>query len=118
MFQLNKILKKLHPCEKLYSRRTRSLRARYNFHGSGKTVVGCSYGVGPREGECYFIHTILLHNTGLEMLAQMETVYAEESSVYREAFEKLRRLTKTRNREERFKADSYPSDSHLPNCLH
>ncbi len=43
------------------------------------------YSINPREGERYFLHTLLLHRTGMKSFNDLEQVDGKNYSSFREA---------------------------------
>ncbi len=70
-------------------------RAKYKAKNSGKEiydftlpphgVVGRMYNISPREGERYFLRTLLLHRPGITSLKHMRNVDGKQYSSFREA---------------------------------
>lgn len=57
----------------------------YDFARAPDKVVGRMYNVSPREGERYFLRTLLIHKAGATCFDDMKTVDGKMHSTYREA---------------------------------
>jgi len=85
-FTWNKPTKKWTPLTR-YRRRdaTDDSENRYDFSRPAENVVSRIYTVSPREGERYFIRTLLFHQSGCKSFEELRTVNGEVCESFREA---------------------------------
>jgi len=84
-FTWNKPTKKWTPRARYRQRDATDSENRYDFSRPAENVVSRIYTVSPREGERYFIRTLLFHQSGCKSFEELRTVNGEVCESFREA---------------------------------